>query len=102
MGKGSGRRPSDISRSDMEAKWAEAFGPRAIEHAGSPAPSFIDASVKASIPEPKPYWVLSGYRGEYTCPHGVGHGNHVHGCCQDKCCTRPDYPLRGERTDGEL
>ena len=31
-------------------------------------------------------------RMEWTCPHGVGHGNHVHGCCQDQCCSRDDYP----------
>ncbi|MHC4509536.1 MAG: hypothetical protein ACYTAO_11350 [Planctomycetota bacterium] len=39
------------------------------------------------------YWTYSGYRGEFNCPHGVGHGNHVHGCCQEHCCTRPDFPL---------
>lgn len=41
-----------------------------------------------------PFWKGPGYRGEYSCPHGVGHGNHVHGCCGYKCCTRPDFPLR--------
>lgn len=29
---------------------------------------------------------------EYVCEHGVGHGNHVHGC--DSCCRRKDYPGR--------
>lgn len=29
---------------------------------------------------------------EYNCEHGVGHGEHVHGC--DGCCAREDYPLR--------
>ncbi len=38
------------------------------------------------------YWTWSGYREEYTCPHGVGHGDHVHGC--DGCCTRDDFPLK--------
>jgi len=27
----------------------------------------------------------SGYRGETLCTHGIGHGDHVHGC--DGCCT---------------
>lgn len=38
-----------------------------------------------------PFWTGPGYRGEYTCPHGVGHGNHIHGC--DGCCARADFPL---------
>jgi hypothetical protein len=29
---------------------------------------------------------------EHVCEHGVGHGDHVHGC--DGCCQRKDYPLR--------
>lgn len=45
-------------------------------------------------PEKEPYWTGPGYRGEYTCPCGVGHGNHVHGCCGLHCCSREDYPLR--------
>lgn len=156
MGKGSGRRPSDISRSDMEAKWDAAFGPRAIETAASPAmseeapveeqtrkvqaycpecgtigtphfaselgcisietaapPSFLpdseyteeqhaemardweeEINAEAAKPERDPYWTGPGYRGEYTCPCGVGHGRHVHGCCGKNCCTREDFPLR--------
>ncbi len=43
--------------------------------------------------ERKPFWVGPGYREEYNCPHGVGHGNHVHGCCEYRCCTREDFPL---------
>ena len=31
-------------------------------------------------------------RVEWICQHGVGHGNHVHGC--EGCCTRKDYPGR--------
>lgn len=27
---------------------------------------------------------------EYVCEHGVGHGEHIHGC--DGCCSREDYP----------
>jgi hypothetical protein len=40
------------------------------------------------------FWTGPGYRGEYSCPHGVGHGNHIHGCCQERCCTREDFPPR--------
>lgn len=39
----------------------------------------------------EPFWIGPGYRGEYQCPHGVGHGNHIHGC--DGCCSLPDFPL---------
>ena len=31
-------------------------------------------------------------RREWNCPHGVGHGTHVHGC--DGCCGRADFPGR--------
>ena len=47
-----------------------------------------------SEPGRKTFWIGPGYRGEYNCPHGVGHGNHVHGC--DGCCSRPDFPLRAK------
>jgi len=47
-----------------------------------------------TAPEKEPYWTGPGYRGEYQCPHGVGHGNHTHGC--DGCCDRDDFPLRGK------
>jgi hypothetical protein len=47
---------------------------------------------KPKAPAVEPYWVLTGYQGEYSCPHGIGHGNHIHGC--DGCCSRDDYPLR--------
>lgn len=40
----------------------------------------------------EPFWKKSSYQGEYSCPHGIGHGNHVHSC--DGCCGRPDFPLR--------
>lgn len=43
-------------------------------------------------------WTGPGYRGEYSCAHGVGHGNHTHGC--DGCCARKDFPLRGKPSDG--
>ena len=29
-------------------------------------------------------------RMEWNCEHGVGHGQHVHGC--DGCCYEEDYP----------
>jgi hypothetical protein len=31
-------------------------------------------------------------RNEWKCEHGVGHGNHIHGC--DGCCSRGDFPGR--------
>ena len=31
-------------------------------------------------------------RVEFLCRHGVGHGNHIHGC--DGCCFKKSYPLR--------
>jgi len=37
------------------------------------------------------FWRGPGYRGEYQCPHGVGHGRHIHSC--DGCCKRWDFPL---------
>lgn len=33
-------------------------------------------------------------RMEWTCPCGVGHGNHDHGCCAKECCSREDFPDR--------
>jgi len=51
-----------------------------------------DASDEPSSWEDGPFWQGPGYQGEYTCPHGVGHGNHIHGC--DGCCSRPDFPLK--------
>ena len=29
-------------------------------------------------------------RMEWLCEHGVGHGNHIHGC--DGCCSDPSFP----------
>ena len=95
MGKGSQKRPSRLSRAEMDAKWDAAFGPRHIETAADASPPVASEAIE----ERDPYWVLSGYRGEYLCSHGVGHGNHVHGCCQENCCTRPDFPLRGAPTN---
>ena len=40
-----------------------------------------------------PIWEKSLYRNEYICPCGVGHGNHIHGCCSKHCCSRDDFPL---------
>ena len=45
--------------------------------------------------KPVPFW--NEYpreigRMEWTCPHGVGHGHYVHGCCEDHCCHRDDFP----------
>lgn len=44
----------------------------------------------------KPYPREDG-RMEWLCEHGVGHGNHIHGCCRERCCTKPDYPGIGEK-----
>jgi hypothetical protein len=64
------------------------------------------------LPEPTPFgspafigpkWPLGGswtgglgvgYRDEFNCAHGTGHGPHIHGC--DGCCRRPDYPYNKE------
>ncbi|KKN91250.1 hypothetical protein LCGC14_0221180 [marine sediment metagenome] len=35
-------------------------------------------------------------RMEWICPCGVGHGNHVHGCCGKECCNRDDFPGKTE------
>jgi len=58
-------------------------------------PSFENQPENGDSPDeltkPEPFWTGPGYRGEYQCPHGIGHGNHIHGC--DGCCQRPDFPL---------
>jgi hypothetical protein len=58
-------------------------------------PSVKNSVGKEEVPEGKyllePFWTGPGYRGEYQCPHDVGHGNHIHGC--DGCCDRDDFPL---------
>lgn len=54
-----------------------------------PTPEEVRAFQKAV--ETPMQWEFSGYRGEYTCAHGVGHGLHSHGC--DGCCSREDCPL---------
>jgi len=36
------------------------------------------------------YWIKRNYRNEWTCEHGIGHGNHIHGC--DGCCRGENYP----------
>ena len=82
MGKGDKRRPMAISNEEYADRWEMAFGR------------------KSKKPRPEvevPYWEKSRYRGQYTCIHGVGHGNHVHGC--DGCCARDDFPLKGMSHD---
>lgn len=95
MGKGSSKRPSSIPRAEFEAKWAAAFGPREREF-----PTVMSDATRREF-ERAPYWNGPGYRGEYSCPCGVGHGNHVHGCCGKACCTRDDFPLRRRPHDDE-
>ena len=48
-----------------------------------------DPTEKKSFWEPMP---RADGRMEWTCEHGVGHGNHVHGCCEAGCCGRTDFP----------
>lgn len=83
MGKGSHRRPCQVSREEEDARWLAAFGPRPLREAWT----FV-------VEKSEPFWTGPGYRGEYNCPHGVGHGNHTHGC--DGCCSRDDFPLKGK------
>lgn len=48
----------------------------------------------------EPFWELmmrADGRVEYSCPHGVGHGWHPHGC--DGCCSRKDFPLDGKKPE---
>jgi len=52
-------------------------------------------TTRAKRPPDTDYWTYTGYRGEYACPHGIGHGNHIHGC--DGCCKRDDFPLKGTK-----
>lgn len=54
-----------------------------------PAIEALDAA-EATRRYNESFWHGPDYRGEYTCPHGVGHGNHIHGC--DGCCSRDDFP----------
>lgn len=44
-------------------------------------------------------WIFSKFRSEFYCQHGVGHSpvwsqNTIHGCCEDSCCSRDDFPGR--------
>jgi len=40
----------------------------------------------------------SRMRDELYCPHGVGHGPHVHGC--DGCCSTPEWKAAWEKYGG--
>ena len=62
--------------------------------AAEPVESPQERNLREKRADGTPFWHGPGYRGEYTCPHGVGHGNHVHGCCPESCCQRDDFPLR--------
>ena len=80
MGKGSHTRPIRDPKGYRE-EYERVFGKKRLNN-------------EEDQPERDPYWVLSGHRGEWECPHGVGHGNHIHGC--DGCCKRDDFPGRKE------
>jgi len=60
---------------------------------GHDGPDLHAESQGGAVTERIPFWTGPGYRGEYNCPHGVGHGNYVHGCCEEHCCSRNDFPL---------
>lgn len=54
-------------------------------------------TVRIKKPKDTDYWTYTGYRGEYACPHGIGHGNHFHSC--DGCCKRDDFPLKERKQE---
>lgn len=114
MSKGSWKRPCFVPKDQYDKNFEAVFGKKKpnvmfdeegleLDHAGfpllkySPGGSEYDRdreqpqklASEYSIDEP--YWTGPGYRGEYNCPHGVGHGNHAHAC--DGCCSREDFPL---------
>lgn len=50
----------------------------------------------------EPFWdknLRADGRIEWDCPHGIGHGNHPHGC--DGCCDRDDYPGKTKEANSE-
>jgi hypothetical protein len=84
MSKGDWRRPSSIPKDQYDKNYEAVFGKKKLNVWENP-----DEPPEAGPEEP--FWTGPGYRGEYQCPHGVGHGTHIHGC--DGCCSRPDFPL---------
>lgn len=99
MGKGSTRRSCQVPQDVYERNFESVFGKKKLnvmsdddrdqEVGGDTA-----AEGQVSVAERVPFWTGPGYRGEYNCPHGVGHGLHIHGC--DGCCARDDFPLRAD------
>jgi hypothetical protein len=88
MGKGSTRRPCQVPREVYESNFEAVFGKQRLN-----VMSKADRFEEFGLAPHEPFWTGPGYRGEYNCPHGVGHGLHVHGC--DGCCGRADFPLAG-------
>jgi hypothetical protein len=84
MGKGDRRRACLISRERYETNFEEAF------ECGGPPMNIMSEGDRVELGL-APFWTGPGYRGEYQCPHGVGHADHIHGC--DGCCGRSDFPL---------
>jgi hypothetical protein len=91
---------------DKLMKFIEDYHRKQLEKKIKPWKKEIKTSLKSGEPElvfkvddSKPMkWhknVREDGRIEYQCEHGVGHGNHVHGC--DGCCRRKDYPLNKEK-----
>ena len=97
MGKGDSRRPTLIPKEQADANWDAVFGKKLNVMSDEEREAALKE--QARLAEREPYWTGPGYRGEYSCPHGVGHGNHVHGCCEEHCCSRDDYPLKGKEQD---
>lgn len=91
MSKGDNVRPHNKERFDKN--FEAVFGKKELK-TWDPAKEALD-ELNALESDDGPYWSAPGYRGEWSCPHGVGHGNHIHGC--DGCCGRDDYPGRKTR-----
>lgn len=89
MGKGSKRRPCQVPKEQYDKNFEAVFGKKLL-------------NVMSDEDQAKrfPFWTGPGYQGEYNCPHGCGHGNHRHGCCEFHCCTREDFPLKKKTGQG--
>jgi len=108
-GKGDKRRPCFVSKEQYDRNFEAVFGKKKLNVMSDKDYAEMmleklemcdrDREVSRNIlcescnTERSPFWVGPGYRGEYECPHGVGHGNHIHGCCGFRCCSRDDFPL---------
>jgi hypothetical protein len=119
MGKGDNVRPHNKERFDESferifgKKELKTWDPGDGDHSEDDFLDMLDALQELAPGEEElvtlkteddPFWEdcpRADGRMEWLCPHGIGHGNHIHGC--DGCCERDDYPGRkeGERKDNE-